>query len=35
MEGSDYFAHYPTVPKESIVAYINIDGGPWTGVLRL
>jgi hypothetical protein len=23
--GSDYFAHYPTVPKSSIVADINID----------
>ena len=23
--GSDYFAHYPTVPKTSIVANINID----------
>jgi hypothetical protein len=28
MEGSDYFAHYPTVPKESTVADINIDGAP-------
>lgn len=24
--GSDYFAHHPTVPRESIVADINIDG---------
>jgi Zn-dependent M28 family amino/carboxypeptidase len=23
--GSDYFAHYPTVPKSSIVANINVD----------
>jgi hypothetical protein len=23
--GSDYFAHYPTVPKESIVANVNLD----------
>ena len=23
--GSDYFAHYPTVPKNSIIANINID----------
>ena len=28
MEGSDYFVHYPTVPKESIVADINIDAAP-------
>ena len=28
MEGSDYFAHYPTVPKERIVADINIDIAP-------
>jgi Zn-dependent M28 family amino/carboxypeptidase len=28
MEGSDYFAHYPTVPKNSIVADINIDVAP-------
>jgi hypothetical protein len=26
--GSDYFAHYPTVPREQIVANINIDGAP-------
>jgi len=26
--GSDYFAHYPTVPLKSIVANINIDGAP-------
>ncbi len=25
--GSDYFAHYPTVPLGSIVANINVDGG--------
>ena len=25
MEGSDYFAHYPTVPKKSLVADVNID----------
>lgn len=25
MEGSDYFAHNPTVPKKSLVADINID----------
>ena len=24
--GSDYFAHYPTVAKESVVANLNIDG---------
>ena len=24
--GSDYFAHYPTVPKDGLVADINIDG---------
>lgn len=24
--GSDYFAHYPTVPKNDLVADINIDG---------
>jgi hypothetical protein len=24
--GSDYFAHHPTVPRESIVANINMDG---------
>lgn len=23
--GSDYFAHYPTVPKESLVANVNLD----------
>jgi Zn-dependent M28 family amino/carboxypeptidase len=23
--GSDYFAHYPTVPKDTIVANINMD----------
>src|SRR6185312_13148350 len=28
MEGSDYFAHYPTVPKQRIVADINIDIAP-------
>jgi Zn-dependent M28 family amino/carboxypeptidase len=28
MLGSDYFAHYPTVPRSSIVADIDIDGGP-------
>jgi Peptidase family M28 len=26
--GSDYFAHFPTVPLPSIVANINIDGAP-------
>jgi len=26
MLGSDYFAHYPTVPIQSIVADINMDG---------
>ncbi len=26
--GSNYFAHYPTVPIESIVANVNIDGVP-------
>jgi Zn-dependent M28 family amino/carboxypeptidase len=26
--GSDYFAHYPTVPRAEIVANINIDGAP-------
>jgi Zn-dependent M28 family amino/carboxypeptidase len=26
--GSDYFAHFPTVPIESIVADVNIDGAP-------
>jgi len=26
--GSDYFAHYPTVPREQIVANINIDEAP-------
>jgi hypothetical protein len=24
--GSDYFAHYPTVPKDRLIANINIDG---------
>ena len=24
--GSDYFAHFPTVPKDAIVANLNIDG---------
>ena len=28
LEGSDYFAHSPTVPRKSIVADINIDGTP-------
>jgi hypothetical protein len=28
MEGSDYFAHYPTVPKDRIVADINMDIPP-------
>ncbi len=28
--GSDYFAHYPTVPLKSIVANVNIDGAPGT-----
>lgn len=26
--GSDYFAHYPTVAKDGLVADINIDGAP-------
>ena len=26
--GSDYFAHYPTVPKDGLVADINMDGAP-------
>jgi Peptidase family M28 len=26
--GSDYFAHFPTVPLASIVANVNIDGAP-------
>lgn len=26
--GSDYFAHFPTVPVESIVADLNVDGAP-------
>lgn len=26
--GSDYFAHFPTVPLKSIVADVNIDGAP-------
>ncbi|HEY6373526.1 MAG TPA: M28 family metallopeptidase [Candidatus Sulfotelmatobacter sp.] len=26
--GSDYFAHFPTVPLKSIVANLNIDGAP-------
>jgi Zn-dependent M28 family amino/carboxypeptidase len=26
--GSDYFAHYPTVPLENIVADVNLDGAP-------
>ncbi|HXY15951.1 MAG TPA: M28 family peptidase [Terriglobales bacterium] len=28
--GSDYFAHFPTVPLRSIVANVNIDGAPGT-----
>jgi len=28
LRGSDYFAHYPTVPIEQIVADVNIDGAP-------
>ena len=24
--GSDYFAHFPTVPKQSMVAALNMDG---------
>jgi hypothetical protein len=31
LRGSDYFAHYPTVPIEKIVADVNIDGA--TGIL--
>jgi Zn-dependent M28 family amino/carboxypeptidase len=26
--GSDYFAHYPTVPRKVIVANVNMDGAP-------
>lgn len=26
--GSDYFAHYPTVPRKAIVANVNMDGAP-------
>src|SRR4029077_1188641 len=26
--GSDYFAYFPTVPRKSIVANVNIDGAP-------
>lgn len=26
--GSDYFAHFPTIPTENIVADVNIDGAP-------
>jgi len=26
--GSDYYAHFPTVPLKSIVANVNIDGAP-------
>lgn len=26
--GSDYFAHFPTVPLKSIVANVNMDGAP-------
>jgi Zn-dependent M28 family amino/carboxypeptidase len=26
--GSDYFAHFPTVPLKSIVVNLNIDGAP-------
>jgi Zn-dependent M28 family amino/carboxypeptidase len=26
--GSDYFAHFPTVPLKSIVANVNVDGAP-------
>jgi len=29
--GSDYFAHFPTVPLKSIVANVNIDGAPGLG----
>jgi len=28
--GSDYFAHFPTVPKESMVANVNMDGASLT-----
>ena len=28
LEGSDYFAHFPTVPKQSLVADINTDLAP-------
>jgi Zn-dependent M28 family amino/carboxypeptidase len=28
MLGSDYFVHFPTVPLNSIVANVNIDGAP-------
>jgi hypothetical protein len=26
--GADYFAHFPTIPRESIIANINIDSAP-------
>lgn len=26
--GSDYFAHFPTVPRDKIIAAVNIDGAP-------
>jgi Zn-dependent M28 family amino/carboxypeptidase len=31
LQGSDYFAHHPTVPAASIVANVNVDGpfGHW------
>jgi Zn-dependent M28 family amino/carboxypeptidase len=28
LEGSDYFAHFPTVPRRRLVADINIDVAP-------
>ncbi len=28
LRGSDFFAHYPTVPIDKIVADVNIDGAP-------
>lgn len=32
--GSDYFAHFPTVPLSSIVANVNIDGAPGTTPMK-
>ena len=30
LQGSEYFAKHPTVPIESIVADVNLDGASWT-----